>query len=36
VLPRHLEDGVTFTWPAKNPPRAELDRLAEKVKGGLI
>lgn len=35
VLPRHLEDGVTFTWPAKNPPREELDRLAEKVKSGL-
>jgi len=35
VLPRHLEDGVTFTWPAKNPPRAELDRLADRVKGGL-
>jgi histidine triad (HIT) family protein len=35
VLPRHLEDGVTFTWPAKNPPRAELDRLADEVKGGL-
>ena len=35
VLPRHLGDGVTFTWPVKNPPRAELDRLAEKVKGGL-
>jgi histidine triad (HIT) family protein len=34
VLPRHLEDGVTFTWPAKNPPRAELDRLADRVKGG--
>jgi histidine triad (HIT) family protein len=35
VLPRHLEDGVTFTWPVKNPPRAELDRIADRVKGGL-
>jgi len=35
VLPRHLGDGVTFTWPAKNPPRAELERLADRVKGGL-
>ncbi|MGE5259001.1 MAG: HIT family protein [Hyphomicrobiales bacterium] len=35
VLPRYLEDGVTFTWPVKNPPRAELDRLADRVKGGL-
>jgi histidine triad (HIT) family protein len=35
VLPRHPEDGVTLTWPAKNPPREELDRLAGKVKSGL-
>jgi histidine triad (HIT) family protein len=34
VLPRYPEDGVTFNWPAKNPSRAELDRLAELVKGG--
>ena len=33
VLPRHLEDGVMITWPAKNPHREELDRLADKVKG---
>ena len=28
VLPRHHDDGVTLNWPAKNPPREELDRLA--------
>jgi len=31
VLPRHPEDGVTLTWPAKHPPKEELDRLADKV-----
>jgi histidine triad (HIT) family protein len=35
VLPRHLEDGVTITWPAKDPPKEELDRLADRVKGEL-
>jgi histidine triad (HIT) family protein len=34
VLPRHPEDGVALTWPAKHPPKDELDRLAEKVKQG--
>jgi len=32
VLPRHFEDGVTLTWPVKNPPKEALDRLADKVK----
>ena len=35
VLPRHLEDGVTITWPVKDPPKEELDRLADRVKGEL-
>ena len=35
VVPRHLEDGVTITWPAKHPPKEELDRLADRVKGEL-
>jgi histidine triad (HIT) family protein len=35
VLPRHPEDGVSFTWPAKHPAKEELDRLAEEVKQGL-
>jgi histidine triad (HIT) family protein len=34
VLPRHPEDGVTLTWPAKHPPQDELDRLAKEVKQG--
>jgi len=33
LLPRHFEDGVTFTWPAKHPPKEELDRLANRVIG---
>lgn len=36
VLPRHPEDGVTLTWPAKHPPKDELDRLAEEVKQGFV
>jgi len=32
VLPRHFDDGVTFTWPAKHPIKEELDRLADRVK----
>jgi histidine triad (HIT) family protein len=32
VLPRHADDGVTFSWPTKNPPREELNRLAEQIK----
>jgi histidine triad (HIT) family protein len=35
VLPRHFDDGVTFTWPAKHPPREELERLAAMVRSEL-
>ncbi len=35
VLPRHTDDGVTLTWPAKNPGREELDRLAQQVKAAI-
>lgn len=35
VLPRHPEDGVKLTWPAKNPPREELDRLAALLRDSL-
>jgi histidine triad (HIT) family protein len=35
VLPRHKKDGVTITWPAKNPAKEELDRLAQQVKSAL-
>ena len=31
VLPRHTDDGVNLTWPAKNPGMDELDRLAQQV-----
>lgn len=31
VLPRHTGDGVGLTWPAKNPPLAELHTLAERI-----
>ena len=34
VLPRHADDGVGLTWPAKRPPADELARLAERVKSG--
>lgn len=34
VVPRHSNDGITFTWPAKSPSRQELDRLAEQVQRG--
>ncbi len=32
VLPRHTNDELMLTWPAKNPPKEDLDRLAEQVK----
>ncbi len=35
VLPRHADDGVTFTWPARNPSREVLDQLAQTIKGRL-
>ncbi len=35
VLPRHTDDGVTLTWPAKNPAIEELDRLAQQVKAAI-
>ena len=35
VLPRHKDDGVTLTWPAKNPSQEELDRLSAQVKAAL-
>jgi histidine triad (HIT) family protein len=40
VLPRHPDDrhpddGVTLTWPAKNPAVEELDRLAQQVKAAI-
>ena len=31
VLPRWKDDGVTITWPRKNPPLAELQALAGRI-----
>ena len=31
VLPRHVDDGVGLTWPRKNPPMDELERLAARI-----
>jgi len=35
VLPRWENDGLTFTWPVKNPSREELDRVAAQLRGAL-
>jgi histidine triad (HIT) family protein len=35
VLPRHKDDGVTLTWPAKYPSQEELDRLGAQVNAAL-
>jgi histidine triad (HIT) family protein len=35
VIPRRAGDGLGFSWPATQPPRAELDRLAAVIRGGL-
>jgi histidine triad (HIT) family protein len=32
ILPRHMEDGVALTWPAKNPPAEDLVKLADRIK----
>ena len=32
VLPRHDDDGVNLTWPRKEPPLAELQGLAARIK----
>ena len=32
VLPRHLNDGVTLTWPTKNPPAQELAAMAGRIR----
>jgi histidine triad (HIT) family protein len=34
VLPRHADDGVTLTWPAKNPPAEQLAEYAAMIKMG--
>ena len=35
VLPRFKDDGVTLTWPAKNPPREKLGEWAAQIKAAL-
>lgn len=32
VLPRHADDGVTLTWPAKNPPAETLSDYAARIR----
>jgi histidine triad (HIT) family protein len=36
VLPRHTDDGVNLTWPAKHPPKEELAQFADRVKAGIL
>ncbi|MDP6567474.1 MAG: HIT family protein [Alphaproteobacteria bacterium] len=35
VLPRHHDDGVTLTWPGKNPPQDQLAATAEQLRAVL-
>lgn len=35
VLPRWENDGLTFTWPVKNPPREELEKVAAQLRAAL-
>lgn len=35
VLPRHEDDGVGLTWPAKNPPADEIAGNVEKLRAAL-
>ncbi len=35
VLPRWEKDGLTFTWPVKNPPREELESVAAQLRAAL-
>jgi histidine triad (HIT) family protein len=35
ILPRHAGDGVKLSWPAKNPPREELEQLAANIGSAL-
>ena len=32
LVPRYENDGMTFTWPVKNPPREKLDEYAAKLR----
>lgn len=35
LVPRHAEDGMRLTWPAKNPPREQLEANAAKLRAAL-
>jgi histidine triad (HIT) family protein len=35
LVPRYDDDGMTFTWPVKNPPRAVLEETAARLRGAL-
>jgi histidine triad (HIT) family protein len=35
LVPRHEGDGMTFSWPVKNPPREKLEEYAAKIRAGL-
>ena len=35
VVPRYKGDGMDLVWPVKHPPRAELERAAERIRSAL-
>ena len=35
VVPRHADDGITFTWPRKDPPREQLEASAARLRAAL-
>lgn len=35
VVPRHAGDGITFSWPRKNPPRETLEAYAARLRAAL-
>jgi len=35
LVPRYANDGMDLAWPAKNPPRAQLETEAAKIRGAL-
>jgi histidine triad (HIT) family protein len=32
VVPRHGNDGITFSWPRKDPPREQLEAYAARIR----
>lgn len=35
LLPRHDDDGMQLTWPAKHPPREKLEEYARRIRAAL-